>query len=121
MAAPAVTMAQIMRAFGQPATLRLPPPHSLDAVAVDVMWLPVQVDTQPSAALARMAGKRVLVIRRDQAPAVPRDTRLEVAEPPDGSVARGWIVEGPVGPSDYEQFHGFDHHRVIVVEDQSYA
>jgi hypothetical protein len=83
------------------------------------MWLPQQVDRQPDGAFARVTARRVLVVRRDDVPSLPRHARVVVADPPDGSTTRTWIVDGPISPADYDQLQGADHYRVLVVPDES--
>lgn len=116
MTAPAITMDQVLGAFGQPATVQI---LGSPAIETSVMWLPQQVDRQPDGVFARVSSRRILVLRRDEVPDLPRGARVVVGDPPDGSMTRTWIVDGPISPADYDQIQGFDHYRVLMVPDES--
>jgi hypothetical protein len=112
MTAPAITMDQVLGAFGQPATVQI---LGSPAITTTVMWLPQQTDLQPGAAFSRHGVRRILAVPRDDVPDLPRGARIVVGDPPNGDTTQTWVVDGMIAPSEYEQLHGADHHRAIVI------
>jgi hypothetical protein len=92
-------------AFGVLATITIPgdPP-----ITTKVIWLTAINELRPEGSqFPRTESRRGLAIRRDEIPAVPRGTKIEVVEhllTEPGT----WIVDGSEATFS-------DHHRAIVV------
>jgi hypothetical protein len=118
MTAPAVSMAQVLSTFGQPATVVRPFPDDTP-IATTVMWLSQRVEQSSFAPARRIDGRRVLILAKSDVPTAPTNTKVAVAEPPVGTDVRHWIVESPAPTDDYGRGNAFefDHHRVVMVPD----
>src|SRR3990167_3916030 len=78
---------------GVAATVTRPAPDDAP-ITTTVIWLVPVADQAPGGAeMGRMDHRRVLAVRRDEVPTVPRGTRISAAELPDGTVL-DWIVDG---------------------------
>ena len=96
-------------AFGQPATVTVPGGSPVPAV---VIWLPPHTAMVPGTLNVRKAeASRVMAIYEVDVAAVPRLTKVAVAEM-DGGPVTHWVVDSTFKIED-------DHVRVDVLPDRS--
>lgn len=89
---------------GVPATVTVP---GEDPVNTTIIWLtPAQEERPANADFPRRDVRRAMALRRDEVPALPRGTTVEVTEHLQGT-ASTWVVD-----SMDALFQ--DHHRVTV-------
>ncbi len=103
----------IFAAFGVPGTVTV---EGADPIETTVVWITPSTPDVPSgtadrgsdmrAGFTRKEPRRVLVVRRDEVPALPRGAQIEAPERAGGTV-RTWVVDGNAG-------HEADHIRVFV-------
>jgi hypothetical protein len=88
--------------FGVPATVQVPlgPP-----VATRVIWLQPTTEPRGPRDFSRAEQRKVVAIRRDDLPAVPRDTVITI---PEGGINYRWKVDGIEAVAS-------DRHHVVVV------
>jgi len=100
-------MSVVMRHFGLPATVTRP--HE-PAITTTVAWVPPLTEEHPSGATAarRRESRKVLAVRRDQVPTVPRGTVIVAPEELDGT-DETWRVDGV----EHEEH---DHYRLVVLK-----
>jgi hypothetical protein len=94
--------------FGVHGVAAVVTPPGGPAVATLVIWLTPSTEAVPAGSdFARRESKRILAIRRDEVPEVPRGTMITTAEP-TLSTPDSWRVDAM--DSVYP-----DHYRVVVV------
>lgn len=96
-------------AFGVAATVTRPPRDDAPITTTGVWITPLTPELPGGMGLQRREIRRVLALRRDQVPTVPRGTIISAPEYA-GQTPKTWRVDG------YE-LEEADHHRVIVVLD----
>lgn len=95
-------------AHGVPATVTPSPTH--DPIETRGIWMTPLADLQPVGLdLQRADARRVMALRRDQVPQVPRGAAIIAPELPGGPL-KAWRVDG------MERVEA-DHYRVLVVPD----
>lgn len=88
-------MDPIFSAFGVPATVTRPAPDDTP-IETTVIWSPPDTVESPGGAVFQRADqRRVLTVRRDEVPTVPRGTQVVAAER-DGDDIQHWRVDGPM-------------------------
>lgn len=101
-----VSMDAVCDAFSVPAIVT--PPEDAEPIQTVAFWITPMTEMQPRGGdFQRAEERRVLVLRRDEVPAVPRGTLITCAEMA-GAPERLWRVDG------IEQVEA-DHYRVVVV------
>lgn len=96
-------------AHGFPITVTRPYPDDEEIETRGIWVLPLTVDTPGGIEFTRRDPQRVLALRKDEVPTVPRGT-VVLAPEYSGGEDRRWRVEGP------ERIEA-DHVRVLVVAD----
>jgi hypothetical protein len=80
--------------LGVDATVTRPYPDDA-AIPTRIVWIrPAAEDAPFGGDIQRRTARRVLALRRDEVPTVPRGTVI-TAPDPEGGAARQWRVEGP--------------------------
>jgi len=83
-------------------------PPDADPVETRIIWLSPTTDSPPTGNEVRRAdARRVMAIRRDDVPAVPRGTVIEVTE--------HLLTDPALWKSDAMEEVFSDHHRVVVL------
>ncbi|MDP3720770.1 MAG: hypothetical protein Q8T13_23660 [Acidobacteriota bacterium] len=104
-----VSMAAIMRAFGVPAVVTRPTPADTTPIETTVTWVNASTDGNPVGFdLSRSEHMKLMVLRRDKVPTVPKGTLVSAPEQA-GEAAKLWKVDSTIGIE-------FDQTRVLVVE-----
>jgi hypothetical protein len=99
------SMDVFMDEFGVSITVTRP---DADPIETTGIWVtPLMIDAPSGQDFQRRDRKRVLAVRRDEVPAVPRGTRI-VAPELAGDTALLWTADGI-------EFEDADHLRVIVI------
>lgn len=89
-----VAVDPIFTAFGVPATITWRPPNDDTALVTTVVWHSwMTEDAIPGGSVQRREVKRVMAIRLDEVPPLPRGSLCEAAEEAGGAVKR-WRVDG---------------------------
>jgi hypothetical protein len=74
-----------------PATVRRPAPQD-DPIATRVIWSTPSPEAMPGGDFSRREPVRVMALRRDEVPTVPRGTHIDAPEMPGGAV-KTWKVD----------------------------
>ena len=95
-------------AHGVPATVQLEYPDVGDPIETRGIWVTQFTESLPdSLELQRREPIKVMALRRDEVPTVPRGTTIQAPEVMGGPVL-GWKVDGMARVDN-------DHHRVVLV------
>jgi hypothetical protein len=95
-------------AHGVPVTVTRPAPDD-DPIETHGIWIVPITESAPLGGFGRQEPRRILALRRDQVPTVPKGTVI-VGPPKADADPVGWRVDG------IDRIEA-DHVRVIVVED----